>query len=43
MPDMGEDRSEFAQPMHNLDVGSDVLAEVKTGTEVCGHFARRER
>ena len=32
VPDVGADRSEVAQPMHNLDVGSDVLAEVNPGT-----------
>ena len=35
MPRMGEDRAEVAQPMHDLDVDSDVLVEVPTGTEVC--------
>ena len=41
MPHMGADRSELAQPMHSLDVRSE-LACVPTGAEVSDRLAGRE-
>jgi len=40
---MGDDCSEIAQPMHNLDVGLDVLVEVPPGTDVGDQFTGGER
>ena len=44
MRHMGADRSEVAQPMHNLDVGLRMFwSRSQPGTEVCDQLARRER
>ncbi len=40
---MGADRSQVAEPMHNLDVGSDVLVKVNPGLEVLDPLTWRER
>ena len=40
---MGDDRSEFAQPMHRLDVDVGVWSEVPYGAEGRGQIARRDR
>ena len=40
---LGDDRSEVAQPMHSLDVDTEVRREVPRGTDVCGHVTGRER
>ena len=40
---VGVDRSEVAQPMHNLDVGSDVLAELPPGADVFDQLTGRVR
>ena len=40
---IGDDRSEVAQPVHSLDVGSDGLCEFPPGTDVCGQLTGRER
>src|ERR1700757_313211 len=37
------DRSEVAEPMHNLGVGPDMLTGVPPGTKVCDQLTGRER
>ena len=43
MPHMGADRSELAQPMHNLNVGVDVLAEIRPARKYAIISPGRER
>ncbi len=43
MSRMGTDRSKLAEAMHNLDVGSDVLAEFPPCAEVFDQVTGRER
>src|SRR6516165_11660999 len=43
MSHMGDDRSETAEPMHRLDVDTEVWREIPEGADGRGRVARRER
>ena len=39
---LSENRSKIVEPVHSLDVGAELLLEIPTGTDVCGHVPGRE-
>ena len=43
MRSMGDDRSQFGQPMHGLDVALEVWSEIPSGAEVFAQITRLKR